>query len=173
MENLIPKFKNLKGFIFDIDGVMTNGQVLVNEEGHMLRAVNIKDGFAVQHAVKLGYLVAIVSGGKSVGMELRFKGLGVEQIFMGQMHKVEAVTEIIKNSGFSAEEFLYMGDDMPDMPVLKMVGIAACPKDAASDVLNICDYISPISGGDGCVRDVIERTLKIQQTWNSDSIHHW
>ncbi len=173
MENLIPKFKKLRGFIFDIDGVMTNGQVLVNEEGHMLRSVNIKDGFAVQHAVKLGYTVAIVSGGTSLGMEKRFQGLGVKQIYMGQMHKVDAVSEIIKNSGFDASDFLYMGDDMPDIPVLKMVGIAACPKDAAMDVLDICHYISPISGGDGCVRDVIERTLKIQQTWNSESIHHW
>jgi 3-deoxy-D-manno-octulosonate 8-phosphate phosphatase (KDO 8-P phosphatase) len=173
MGNLIPKLKEIKGFIFDIDGVMTPGQVLVTEEGHQLRSVNIKDGYAVQHAVKQGYTVAVISGGKSEGMRKRFEGLGVKWIFMAQSHKEDAFYQVCSQSGLKPHEFAYMGDDMPDMPVLGLAGLSCCPKDACSDVLDVCEYISDLEGGKGCVRELIEKVMKIQQTWYNDDSHRW
>lgn len=173
MTNLIPYFKNIKAFAFDIDGVLTQGDVLVNEEGQMLRRVNIKDGYALQHAVKQGYAIAIISGGKSVGMRKRFEGLGVQHIYLGQDHKEAAFADFLAKLNLEASEVAYMGDDMPDMPLLRKVGLSCCPKDAAVDVKEICAYISPFNGGEACVRELIERTMKIQNTWFNEDSHSW
>lgn len=173
MTNLIPYFKNIKAFAFDIDGVLTQGDVLVNEEGQMLRRVNIKDGYALQHAVKQGYAIAIISGGKSEGMRKRFEGLGVQHIYLGQDHKEAAFADFLAKLNLEASEVAYMGDDMPDMPLLRKVGLSCCPKDAAVDVKEICAYISPFNGGEACVRELIERTMKIQNTWFNEDSHSW
>jgi len=173
MTNLIPVFKNIKAFAFDIDGVLTQGDVLVNEEGQMLRSVNIKDGYALQHAVKQGYAIAIISGGKSEGMRKRFEGLGVGHIYLGQEHKEAAFADFLAKTNLTANDVAYMGDDMPDIPLLKQVGLSCCPKDAAVDVKEICTYISPSNGGEACVRELIERTMKIQNTWFNEDSHSW
>ena len=173
MTNLIPIFKNIKAFAFDIDGVLTQGDVLVNEEGQMLRSVNIKDGYALQHAAKQGYAIAIISGGKSEGMRKRFEGLGISHIYLGQEHKEAAFADFLTKTNLTATDVVYMGDDMPDIPLLKQVGLSCCPKDAAVDVKEVCKYISPLNGGEACVRELIERTMKIQNTWFNEDSHSW
>ena len=173
MSNLIPQFKQIKAFVFDVDGVMTPGQVLVTEEGHMLRSVSIKDGFAVQHAVKSGYVVGIISGGKSEGVRKRFEGLGVQHIYLGQGHKMEAFQDFCEKANVSPAQVAYMGDDLPDIPVMNVVGLSCAPNDACSDVIDIVSFISEVSGGQGCARDLIERTMKLQGTWFNEETHKW
>lgn len=173
MSELISQFSLIKAFVFDIDGVLTPGDVLVTEEGHQLRRVNIKDGYALQHAVKQGYSIAIISGGKSEGMRKRFEGLGIPFIYLGQQHKESAFQDFLNKTGLLPENIAYMGDDMPDLPLLKVVGLPCCPQDAAVDVKEIAAYISPVAGGQGCVRELIERVMKIQNTWFNEDSHRW
>ena len=173
MSTLIPIFKEIKAFAFDIDGVLTKGDVLVTEEGFMLRTVNIKDGYALQHAVKQGYPIAIISGGKSEGMRKRFEGLGVQHIYLGQDHKEAAFADFLNKINLQPQQVAYMGDDMPDLPLIKKVGLGACPKDAALDVKDQAQYISPMNGGEACVRELIERIMKVQNTWFNEDSHRW
>lgn len=173
MEIILEKLLNIKAFVFDVDGVMTDGNVIATEEGHFLRSFNIKDGYAIQHANKLNYPIAIISGGNSQGIINRFKQLGLSEIFVGQQHKKEAFDSFCKKYDLLPTDILYMGDDMPDYELLKIVGVSSCPQDAAKDIKSICSYISPISGGKGCVRDVIEMTLKLQSKWWNDHSHTW
>ncbi len=173
MQLIHSKLKQAKAFIFDVDGVMTDGSVLASEDGHFLRTFNIKDGYAVQHAAKIGYPIAIISGGKSDGIIKRFEALGVKDIYTGQQHKEAAFNEFLAKYSLQPGDIVYMGDDMPDIPLLKIVGVASCPADAAIDVLKICNYISPINGGKGCVRDIIEKTLKLQEKWWVDESFRW
>lgn len=165
----LEKIKHIKVFILDVDGVLTDGTVLVTETGEQHRRFNIKDGYALQLAVKRGYHVIAVSGGRSKGIELRLKGLGITQVFLGLDSKTETYQNFLSSSGFSADQILYMGDDIPDLPVIKMVGLAVCPADAVEEIKVVCDYISPIKGGEGCVRDVIEKVLKIRGDWHDKS----
>jgi 3-deoxy-D-manno-octulosonate 8-phosphate phosphatase (KDO 8-P phosphatase) len=173
MELIHDKLKSIKAFVFDVDGVMTDGNVIATEEGNFLRSFNIKDGYAIQHANKLNYPIAIISGGNSQGVVKRFQQLGLSDIFVGQQHKKAAFDSFLKKHNLNPEDILYMGDDMPDYELLQIVGLATCPSDAAKDIKTICQYISPISGGKGCVRDVIETTLKIQNKWWNDNSHVW
>lgn len=174
MDTLVTeKLTTIRTFIFDIDGVLTAGNVLVTEEGHMLRTVNIKDGYALQHAVKQGYNIAIISGGSSEGMLHRFQGLGVKEIYLGQKNKVDAFRKVCADFNVNPSDVAYMGDDMPDMPVLKLAGLACCPADAAFDVKEICHYISPVNGGLGCGRELLERAMKLQNTWWNEETHNW
>jgi 3-deoxy-D-manno-octulosonate 8-phosphate phosphatase (KDO 8-P phosphatase) len=173
MTNLIPQMKEIKAFAFDIDGVLTKGDVLVNEEGQMLRSVNIKDGYALQHAVKQGYPIAIISGGKSEGMRKRFEGLGLRHIYLGQDHKEAAFADFLSKVNLQPQQVAYMGDDMPDLPLIQQVGLGCCPKDAAIDIKDIAQYISPNNGGEACVRELIERVMKIQNTWFNEDSHRW
>lgn len=173
MSNLLDELAGIKAFIFDIDGVLTTGSVLVTEEGHMLRSVNIKDGYAIQHAVKQGIKIAFISGGNSKGMISRLQGLGVEHIFMGQKHKTEAYEQLKATWSVTDEQVCYMGDDMPDIAVLSKVGLSACPADACTDVKKTCRYISPIAGGQGCTRELLETYLKLKNLWYNDDSHTW
>jgi len=165
--------ENIRTFIFDIDGVLTSGSVLVTEVGEMLRSVNIKDGYALQHAVKQGYNIAILSGGNSQGMHKRFQGLGITEIYLGQKSKPAAFHKIIANFGVDAENVAYVGDDMPDFPVLKLAGLPCCPADAAKDIRDICTYISPVNGGLGVAREILEKAMKLHGTWWNDDTHKW
>jgi 3-deoxy-D-manno-octulosonate 8-phosphate phosphatase (KDO 8-P phosphatase) len=173
MELIFEKLKTIKAFVFDVDGVMTDGSIIATEDGHFLRNFNIKDGYAIQHAVKAGYSFAIISGGKSAGVIKRFEVLGVKDIYVGQEHKQNAFEYFLNKHQLKNEDVLYMGDDMPDFPLLEIVGFAACPADAAVDVKKICHYVSAIEGGKGCVRDIIEKTMKIQTTWWGSETHKW
>lgn len=164
---VFDQFKKVKAFAFDVDGVFTNGDVLVGENGDQLRTFNIKDGYALQLAIKSGYPVLIVSGGKSKGVVLRFESLGVKDIFMNEADKVSVLEGWIKENKIDLEDVLFMGDDVPDMAVMKIVGFPTCPTDAIEDIKSLCHYISPEGGGKGAVRDVIENVMRLQGTWQA------
>ena len=165
----LEKLKSVKAFIFDVDGVLTDGIVHVTEAGEQLRQFNIKDGYALQLAVKRGYKIAIITGGKSAGVMLRLKGLGITDVFMQVDSKVEVYKQFLLDNQLTSADILYMGDDIPDSLVMKLVGLPVCPQDAAEEIKSISTYISPFSGGKGCVRDIIEKVLKIQNKWADDS----
>jgi len=163
--NHLDAFRNVHTFLFDIDGVLTNSQVLVLEDGKLLRSMSIRDGYAIKRAVREGYRVAIITGGKSQGVKDRLKNLGVTDIYLDQSRKKEALDELIDLYDLETQGILYMGDDLPDLEVMRMVGLPACPKDAAPEILEISQYVSPYGGGEGCARDVIEKVLRLRGHW--------
>ncbi|PCJ94980.1 MAG: 3-deoxy-D-manno-octulosonate 8-phosphate phosphatase [Flavobacteriaceae bacterium] len=155
-------------FVFDVDGVFTDGTVLVTTTGEMLRKMNVKDGFALKTAILKGYNVCIISGGTNEGVRERLKGLGVTDIFMGAHHKIEPMEAYLDKHKIKPEHVLYMGDDLPDVPPMQLVGLATCPQDAVPEVKEVSKYISHKSGGNGCVRDVIEQVLKVRGHWEGN-----
>jgi len=173
MGNYKQLLRNVRTFIFDVDGVMTDGSVLVMPEGEMLRTMNVKDGYALQLAVKKGYNIAIISGGNCKSIRHRFTMLGINEIYLGVSHKLEVFKNYLEKTGISADTILYMGDDLPDYPVMQKVGVPSCPADAAEEIKSISKYISIHKGGDGCVRDVIEQVMKIQESWFSEDGFQW
>jgi 3-deoxy-D-manno-octulosonate 8-phosphate phosphatase (KDO 8-P phosphatase) len=163
--NNLHTFSDIKTLVFDVDGVMTDCSVLVMEDGQLLRTMNVRDGYAMKMAVRAGYRVIIITAGRSPGVEIRLRALGVTDILLGREDKATALLELMQQYGFSPEETLYMGDDVPDRGALQMVGLPTCPQDAIPEVREICRYISPIPGGKGCVRDVIEKVMRLQGHW--------
>lgn len=163
--NFKEKLKEIKCFIFDVDGVLTNGMLHVTNDGKLLRAMNIKDGYALQLAVKKGYRVVIISGGKDEGVVIRLKNLGVSDIYVGIGNKLQQLLTVMQEHHLTSAQLLYMGDDMPDAEAMKNCAIATCPYDAAPQIRDICHYISPVKGGDGCARDVIEQVLTLNNDW--------
>ena len=159
---------NITTFIFDVDGVFTDGSLLVTSEGEMLRKMNVKDGYALKTALQKGYHVCIITGGTNEGVRLRLKGLGVKDIYMGAHHKIEALNTYLKQNTIAAKNVLYMGDDIPDIPPMQAVGLPTCPQNAVQEVKAVSSYISHKNGGEGCVRDIIEQVLKVQGNWNSN-----
>lgn len=152
-------------FIFDVDGVLTDGTVTVTTSGEMLRKMNIKDGYALKTAVDKGYHVCIISGGSNQGVRLRLRGLGITDIYLGAHNKIEQLDEYLDIYGIEAKNVLYMGDDIPDLPVMKLVGLPCCPQDAAPEIKEISSYVSHKKGGRGAARDVIEQVMKVQGKW--------
>lgn len=163
--NVLELFKDITTFVFDVDGVLTDGTVLLLENGLQARQMHIKDGLALQMAVKRGYRVYIISGGSSEPVIRRLQYLGVEEIHLGLADKLKFFDGIVAQSNLRWNEVLYMGDDLPDVPVLEKVGLPCCPKDAAAEVKSASKYISSAKGGRGCVRDVIEKVLKLAGHW--------
>ncbi len=173
-----PTAKNFKellpavrAFAFDVDGVLSLTVSPMSTDGIPLRTANIKDGYALQLAAKLGYHIAIITGGTSESVKRRYEMLGIHDIYMARSTKLDTYIEWRNSHGLTDNQIVYMGDDMPDIPILRTVGISACPSDAAIDVKNICRYISPYSGGNGCVRDILEQVLRAQHQWGTD--HSW
>ncbi|MCX6181718.1 MAG: HAD-IIIA family hydrolase [Bacteroidetes bacterium] len=164
-DNYLFLLNNITTFVFDVDGVMTNNTITITPDGEQLRTMNIRDGFALQYAVKRGYKIAIISGGKSESVKSRFTKLGVTDIYLGVADKREKLEELISAYSIDPKTILYMGDDLPDYEVMTMVGLPTCPNDATYEIKNIATYVSPVKGGEGCVRDVIEQTLKAQSKW--------
>ena len=160
--------EHITTFIFDVDGVLTDGSVTVMTNGDMLRKMNIKDGYALKTAVDKGFNVCIISGGSNEGVRLRLKGLGIKDIFLGAHNKIEQLDEYLTKHGIKSENVLYMGDDIPDYPVMKGIGLPCCPQDAVQEIKTISKYISHKKGGKGAVRDVIEQVLKVQEKWNGN-----
>jgi len=152
--------------VFDVDGVMTDGRLLVTEQGEQLRTVHIRDGYALRQAVEKGYLVAALSGGQSEGMVRRLKQLGLTQVYTGVDDKGIFLRGLVESAHLDASALMYMGDDLPDLPALRLAGMPVCPLDATAEVRAICRYVSPLGGGAGCVRDVIEKVLKLNGQWN-------
>lgn len=167
------KLSQITTFIFDVDGVLTDGSVILESSGEMVRTMHTKDGYALQHAVKKGYHIVIISGGNSVMVKKRLEGLGIEHIYLGKDHKLPVLNEHLQKHNISINQVLYMGDDIPDLPCLKKVGVSSCPNDASVEVREVCDYISHINGGKGCVRDVLEQTMRIQNKWMDDDAFSW
>ena len=173
MGNYKNLLKNITTFIFDYDGVLTNGIVLITNDGEQLRTANVKDGYALQLAVKKGFRIAIISGGNSESMRKRFDGLGINDVFLGVENKRKLYEEFTEVNQIKPHEILFMGDDIPDYELMHLVGIPTCPADAAEEIKKQALYISPLKGGEGCVRDVIEQTLKIQGKWFDKDAFHW
>ncbi|HUH51931.1 MAG TPA: HAD-IIIA family hydrolase [Flavobacterium sp.] len=167
MKSYKEKMNDITTFIFDVDGVLTDGSVHVAADGEMLRNMNIKDGFAMKAALESGYNVCIISGGKNEGVRTRLRNLGVTDIYLGSPDKVETFKEYIDIYGINAAQVLYMGDDIPDYHVMKLVGLPTCPQDAVSEIKAISEYISHINGGRGAGRDVIEQVMKVQGKWHT------
>ena len=159
---------DIKAFIFDIDGVLTDGTVHIAEDGQLLRQMNIKDGYAMKVAIDKGYPVCIISGGSNEGVRIRLQNLGIKDIYMATPDKVEKFHEICDAYQLKPEEILYMGDDIPDYLVMQKVGLPTCPQDAVQEIKGISKYISHANGGKGAVRDVIEQVLKVQGKWMDD-----
>lgn len=172
MKNL-DNIHRIKCFIFDYDGVISDGGVFMLPTGEGVRRSNVKDGYALHYAVKSGYIVSVISGGTGDNMRVRMKSLGVENVMLGVSYKLDKFEDFLIENDLQAEEVLYMGDDIPDYEVVKAAGIGACPADACYEIKSIADYISPFKGGNGAVRDVIEQVMKIQDKWISDSAFHW
>ncbi|MEO8406782.1 MAG: HAD hydrolase family protein [Chitinophagaceae bacterium] len=162
------QFKEITTFIFDIDGVLTDGTVLLLENGLQARTMNIKDGYALQLAVKKGYKVLAVSGADSALAAGRLNKLGITDVHLSVTDKKKFITTFIAANNLKKEEILYMGDDMPDLPAMSVVGLPTCPSDAVPEIKEAAGYISSFSGGMGCVRDVIEKVLKLNDHWNDN-----
>ena len=166
--NILELFKPIKTFVFDVDGVLATDLLLI-EQNTMARSMNSKDGYGLQLAVKKGYRVVIISGGKSQPVKDRLNGLGIQDVFLGEAHKKEKLLTYVQDNNLKWQEMLYMGDDIPDYSCMQMVGLPCCPSDAVSEIKQISKYISPIIGGRGCGRDVIEKVLKLNGHWDLDT----
>ncbi|MEO5984533.1 MAG: HAD-IIIA family hydrolase [Ferruginibacter sp.] len=166
--NVLPVFKKIKAFILDVDGVLTDGSILVLNDGQQARRMNIKDGYALQLAIKKGYKILVISGGSSEAVKLRLQKLGIKEIHLDIANKKEVLVKYVQQENLAWEEVLYMGDDIPDLQVMKMAGLACCPSDAVPEIKQICQYVSNLSGGKGCVRDVIEKVLKLNNNWDHE-----
>lgn len=164
-KNYKAKLKEIKTFCFDVDGVFTNNIVWLTPDGEQMRTANVRDGYAVQLAVKKGLRIVIISGGKSAAVQKRFEGLGVNDIFLGSSDKAHIFRNYIEKHSILPEEVCYMGDDIPDYPVMSHVGLAVCPADACPEIKSVSHYISPFRGGEGCVRDLLEQALKVKGLW--------
>ena len=163
--NVLEYFQQITTFVFDVDGVLTDGSVLLLENGLQARQMNVKDGLALQMAIKNKYNVIIISGGASEPVISRLRYLGIDEIHLGLKDKLKFLQVYIEQNKLGLHEILYMGDDLPDIPVLEQVALPCCPADAAVEVKKISKYISPLNGGYGCVRDVIEKVLKLNDHW--------
>lgn len=166
--NILALFKPISTFVFDVDGVLTDGTVQLLPNGDQSRRMNIKDGYALQLAVKKGYRVVIISGGKSESVVSRLQGLGIKDIYTGVLDKQEKLQDYAFENDLKWEEILFMGDDIPDYRAMQLVGLPVCPADAALEIKSICRYVSPVNGGFGCVREVIEKVLKLNDHWMMD-----
>ena len=173
MSNYKSLLKNITTFIFDYDGVLTDGTVILQNDGDALRTANVKDGYALQLAGKMGFNVAVISGGSSQSMSRRFEILKIRDFFMGVENKVEVLKKYMADRHLKSENVLYMGDDIPDFHAMQLSGLPCCPADASPEIKEISKYISGYTGGKGCVRDVIEQTLKIQGKWMTEDGFKW
>ncbi len=163
MVNIV--LENIKCFVFDVDGVLTDGMTLALESGEQVRAFNIKDGYGIERALLAGFHVAIISGGNQLGVRKRLEFLKIKHIYLGVKNKVDMLTQLCEEIGVKQEEILYVGDDLPDYEVMQLVGIPCCPADAVNDIKEIAKYVSDKNGGHGCVREVIEMVMRKQGKW--------
>jgi 3-deoxy-D-manno-octulosonate 8-phosphate phosphatase (KDO 8-P phosphatase) len=168
-ENLIK----VKAFIFDIDGVLSLQTINLNSFGVPNRTVNLRDGYALQYAVKKGYYIGVISGNSSKEYQRRLKLLGIKDIYLNSRSKIDHFNTFLKKYGLLNSEILFMGDDIPDLPVMKVAGIPVCPSDADSEIKQVAAYISDKRGGEGCVRDVIEQVLRLHDKWMDSDAYSW
>lgn len=162
--------RQLRLLIFDVDGVLSRQTIPLGSDGVPTRTANIHDGYAMQLAVKRGLRLAIISGAKTETLRVRYSGLGLTDIHLGVAVKSIVYEQLLTQYGLTDAQVLYMGDDIPDLPVMARVGVAACPADAAAEVKAVSHYVSPRNGGDGAARDVLEQVLRAQGLWMNDEI---
>ena len=167
--NLIERFKLIKTFVLDVDGVLTDGTVYVFDNGEQVRRMSIKDGFALQLAIKKGYRILVISGGNSPAVVERLKKLGLTDIFINITDKRTLVLQYMKDHQLQKEGTLFMGDDIPDYVVMKEAGLAVAPADAAEEIKKVAAYITSKKGGKGCVREVIEKVLRLNGHWELET----
>ena len=160
-------FLSIKAFVFDVDGVLTDGTVLISESGELLRRFNVNDGQAIKYALEAGYIVAIITKGKSKGVRNSLTALGVSAMYDNLKEKESALADLKQKFNLSKDQILYMGDDIPDLDISEDVGIFSCPNDSCPEVLKRAQYVSPYEGGKTCAREVIRRVLKIHGKWIS------
>jgi 3-deoxy-D-manno-octulosonate 8-phosphate phosphatase (KDO 8-P phosphatase) len=173
MNNFKEELSKVKGFIFDVDGVLSSSRIILHPGHELMRSMNIKDGYAIQYAVRKGYPIAIITGGNSDAVAQRFRNLGVRDIYLGSRNKIDDLNDFLAKKGLEKETILYMGDDLPDYKVMQEVGFPTCPSDAVEEIKAISAYISDKPGGEGCVRDVIEQVLRLQGKWMEEDAFHW
>jgi 3-deoxy-D-manno-octulosonate 8-phosphate phosphatase (KDO 8-P phosphatase) len=167
------ELSKIKGFVFDVDGVLSHNVLTLSPDGDPVRTSNMKDGYAIMYAIRLGYPICIITGGRTQDTRGRLERLGITYVYMGTLDKVPCLNEFLSKSGLTADQILYMGDDIPDYNVMTKVGLAVCPNDAASEIKEISAYISDRNGGEGCVRDVIEQVLRSQGKWSHPEEINW
>jgi len=155
----------VRAFVFDVDGVFTDGTVQITTSGELLRTMSVKDGYAVKQAVEAGYKICVITGGTNPGVEKRLAGLGVTDIHLGIHDKIKVLDDFITKNDIAADSIAYMGDDLPDIEAMRKVGVASCPNNAVAEIKAISDYVSHRNGGDGCVRDIIEQVMRVQDKW--------
>lgn len=165
MGNFKEDIARVKLIVMDVDGVLTNGEITITPEGEFIRSYNAKDGFALSFALKRGYHLAIITGGRGAALKTRFDMLGITHVYMNCFGKIEALHELIEKIGVTPQEVMYIGDDIPDVEPMMYVGMPVCPADAATEVINASRYVSQFKGGEGCVRDVIEQVMRAQDNW--------
>ena len=173
MSNFKKNLIKVKAFVFDVDGVFSNSKVLLHPSGDMMRTMNIKDGYALFYTIRKGYPVGIISGGNSESVKTRFSRLGIADIYLKSTNKLKNLKDFMSKYDLQPENILYMGDDLPDYEVMKLVGFPTCPIDAVEEIKEISLYISDKAGGEGCVRDVIEQVLKLQGKWMDEDAFNW
>jgi 3-deoxy-D-manno-octulosonate 8-phosphate phosphatase (KDO 8-P phosphatase) len=171
MSNFKEDLMKVKAFAFDVDGVLSAQIIPMHPSGEPMRTANIKDGYVLQLAIKLGYPIAIITGGDTEAVKNRYLKLGIQDIYMSASNKIEAFTDWVNKRNLNPENIMYMGDDLPDYPVMKEVGVPVCPADAVEEIKSLCKYISHKNGGEGCARDVIEQVLRVHNNWGLD--HTW
>ncbi len=173
MSNFREGLVKIKAFIFDVDGVLGADKVLMHPNGDMMRTMNIKDGYAMQYAVRKGYLIAIISGGYSESVKVRFEKLGIPDVYLKSHNKIDDYNDFKNKYGLTDEEVLYMGDDLPDYEVMLQVGVPTCPSSAVEEIKSISHYISDKQGGDGAARDIIQQVLRLHGNWMDRETMNW
>ncbi len=168
-QSFTEKLKKVKALVFDVDGVLSTSSIPLANDGTPMRVISTKDGYALHLAAKKGVPLCIITGGNTEAIRVRFENLGFKEIYMGAARKLVVLDEFLGKYGLTREDVLYMGDDIPDLQTMKAVGVTACPVDAAEEIKAIADYVSPKTGGMGCVRDVVEQFLKVHDLWMSDN----
>lgn len=163
----------VKAFVFDVDGVLSKATQVLASNGETVRTSNLKDGFALVYAIRIGYPVCVITGGKTIEVINRCKKIGIKDLYAGSLKKLPSLYDFMKKHNLKADEIMYMGDDLPDYPVMKVVGVPVCPKDAAEEIKAISHYISDKDGGDGCIRDVLEQVLRAHGKWIDCEKMNW
>ncbi|MGI9526770.1 MAG: KdsC family phosphatase [Weeksellaceae bacterium] len=166
--NYKAKLNEIQALVLDVDGVLTDSSVILMPDGSMTRTMNTRDGYALQLAIKKGYPIAVITGGKDESVKKRLNGLGITDIYLGSSYKKDDLEDFLAKYDLDADHVAYMGDDIPDLEVMHMVGLPCCPKDAAPEIRTMALYVSQVNGGKGCVRDIIEQWLKVQNNWSED-----
>ncbi|HBH05459.1 MAG TPA: 3-deoxy-D-manno-octulosonate 8-phosphate phosphatase [Flavobacteriales bacterium] len=173
-DSYLNRLPEIKAMVFDIDGVFTDGTVTVTNDGKLTRTLYARDGYAIQLATNKGFIIGVITGGRSESVKERLLDLGIQEVYLGARDKWQIMQEFLNKYNVSASQTLYMGDDLPDLEVMNNVSIATCPNDAAYEILEIAHYISHRNGGKGCVRDIVEKVLRAQNQWMvSESDYKW